>query len=412
MFNRIRKAKQQQPENTRADFEQLVQRAIDGDSKALSQLCEEIAKGVLFQMTHILGNQANVEDVSQEVLIRVCENIRNLRSPKAFKVWLGRIIINEKNRYLAKNSRRGIVLNIDDYLENIVEEKTSFLPQEYAECDELRATVMEVISRLPMRQREAVMLHYYDGMSVTEVAEAMDITTQSVSKNLSLAREKLRRELQEQPFASDYVDTMGVLPIGALMASALRQEGAQFALTHQAYLQAAMAKCGEYVLGEGAVAAAYAQTSAGASTSSSSGGFGYAMCAVGVAIAAVAVIVGISLGAQPEPQPTPWIGDAAGVIFAGGIDSGEAYVHLNPEHAQIYIQGQSVELTPLNWWITPAGSDAALHEGYGGDASSALAYLREMGLDGEYMLFFLAQEENGALHKIGSNFYIFGNFYE
>ena len=190
--------------DARAELETLVERATQGDKKALCELCEEIAKGVLFQATHILGNQSNGEDVAQEVLLRVCESIRSLRNPKAFKGWLARIIINEKNRYLAKNSKQTSVLNIDDYLENILEDKEDFLPHECAENKEMRKVVMEVISSLPIRQREAVMLHYYDGLSVTEVAEVMEVTTQSVSKSLAIARQKLRREFENQPIAENH----------------------------------------------------------------------------------------------------------------------------------------------------------------------------------------------------------------
>jgi len=187
-----------QSEDARLAFEQLVERATQGDQDALCNLCEKIAKSVLFQVTHFLGGgQDGVEDVSQEVLVRVCENIGDLRSAKAFKVWLSRIIINEKNRYLAKNAKRTEVLNIEDYLENITEDNGEFLPQECAESAELRRAVMDIIDGLSMRQREAILLYYYEGLSVTQIAEAMEVTVQSASKHLILAREKLRRALRE-----------------------------------------------------------------------------------------------------------------------------------------------------------------------------------------------------------------------
>jgi len=403
MFNRVKKARSQ-PEAVQMEFERLVEKAMSGDTMALSQLCEGIAKSVLFQLTHILGNQSGVEDVSQEVLIRVCENIRSLRNPKAFRVWLGRIIINEKNRYLAKTSKRGVVLNIEDYLESILEEKSDFLPQEYAESDELHKVVMDVISNLPMRQREAIMLHYYNGMSVTEIAQAMEVTTQSVSKHLALAREKLRNELRDQPAVSDYVGAMGALPAGALLATALQQEGARFAIANPGYIQAAMAKCGEYIMVEGAIAQA-----ASVAVPPSEGAYGYLMCAAGVVIAA-AVFLAMTFGGPPSPAPNTL--DSLGISFTGGPRHGEQYVHLNPEHARMYTTDADIRLTPLNWWITLADSDVTLLEGYGDTVGNALIYLRETGRYGEHFIFFQAQEDSGIVHKVGSNFYIQSQLYE
>jgi len=195
-------AREHIPENIQSDdsakesaLETLVQMASQGERQQLIELCEQITKSVLSRVTRIVGNTSNAEDISQEILIRVSENIKYLREPKAFKVWLSKIIRNEVIRYYTKNTKHSAVLSIDDYLETIIEDKKEFLPQECAENAEALSAVMEAIPRLSERQREAVMLHYYDGLSVTEVAKVMNVTKQSVSEFLSISREKLKREL-------------------------------------------------------------------------------------------------------------------------------------------------------------------------------------------------------------------------
>ena len=178
------------------EFELLVEKAMRGDTDALGELCEKIAKSVLFQVVVLLGDFTDAEDVSQNVFVCVCKNIRSLKSSKAFKVWLTRIIINEKNNYVREKMRRGTLLNIDDYLESIAEENSSVLPQGYTEDDELCSRVTEAISGLPLRQRESTILYYYYGMSVTEIARGRGITTQSISKHLALAHSKLKYSLR------------------------------------------------------------------------------------------------------------------------------------------------------------------------------------------------------------------------
>ena len=176
-------------------FEALVQMAIYGDKEALCELCEKIAKGVLYFTTYLVGNKTDSEDISQIILIRVFENIKSLREPKAFKAWLVKIIYNESNRFKKNSLKFGVLLDIEDYLENSIEVNNEFLPHEYVENAEKRQAVNEVLSSLTERQKETVMLHYFDGLSVTKVAEVMKITKQSVSEYLAVSREKLKREL-------------------------------------------------------------------------------------------------------------------------------------------------------------------------------------------------------------------------
>ncbi|MCL2857705.1 MAG: sigma-70 family RNA polymerase sigma factor [Oscillospiraceae bacterium] len=238
-----------QREAAQDQLEALVERASKGDKDALCELCEKIAKGVMFKVTYILGKGSGVEDVSQEVLIRVCENIQNLRSPKAFKTWLSRIIVNEKNRYLAKNMKQGDMLNIDDHLEDTKEETGEFIPQEYVESKELRKKVMQAIEGLPMRQRETIMLHYYDGLSVTEIARVLDVTTQSVSKNLAVARGKLKEELGRGLQASGQMGAMVALPIGAVLEEVLKIESACFS-AGEAYIHNFVSRCAQFSISD------------------------------------------------------------------------------------------------------------------------------------------------------------------
>jgi len=178
-------------------FFALLKEASRGDRAALNSLCEQIVKGVLFRATHLLGNPTDAEDLTQEVLIRVCERISDLRDFRAFRAWLAKIISNEANRYYAKYPKSGAPLNIEDYVDQLYEERAYFFPSESAESAEARKAVMDAIATLSFRQREAVMLHYFDGLSMTEIAKVMGVSKQSVSEYLALSRNKLRKELDK-----------------------------------------------------------------------------------------------------------------------------------------------------------------------------------------------------------------------
>jgi len=179
-------------------LEEIVINAVKGDPEALHDLCEKITKSVLFRTKYILNNPMDAEDVSQNVLIRVCENIHTLRQPKAFRGWLGRIVTNEVRTHMSRSKSEHTAENIDDYAESLADESEEQLPQYNVEVKEFGQDVMDVLSNLPTRQREAMILYYYDQLSVVEIAKIMEIPHQSVSRYLTLARVECGKRLSQK----------------------------------------------------------------------------------------------------------------------------------------------------------------------------------------------------------------------
>ena len=191
----VDKAKQQDAIEKNKILELLVSNAVTGDTTALQHLCENIAQGVLFRTKHILNNPMDAEDVSQNVLIRVCENIHTLRQPKAFRVWLGRIVTNEVRTHMSRSVSDHTIENIDDHAASLADDSNETFPHYCVEVQEFRQNVMDVLSSLPTRQREAMLLYYYDQLSVVEIAKIMDIPHQSVSRYLAHARVECGKRL-------------------------------------------------------------------------------------------------------------------------------------------------------------------------------------------------------------------------
>ena len=75
------------------------------------------------------------------------------------------------------------------------------LPDCVGEADDEAAALTLAVMQLPIREREAVLLYYYQDMNVCEIAKALGVTQPTVSYRLRRAREKLRRELEgrEEP---------------------------------------------------------------------------------------------------------------------------------------------------------------------------------------------------------------------
>ena len=394
-------------------LEGLVKKATEGDHDAILSLCQEIAKNVLFHAKCVLRNYDDAGDVAQEVLIRVCTKIRDLNEPKAFKVWLNSIITNETNRYMMKNSKHSVVLNISDYMDAVEEDNDEYLPQEYAIREEVRSAVIDAIDTLPNRQREAVVLHYYEGLSVTETASVMEVSQPRVSECLMLAREKVRHELEKQyrgKMASRMYG-MAVVPIGAFMKQALQQEAAIFEPTNVDWMQQTITQCNEVIqsiMPEAAVgAAAWLLTLKAALVTPAAG-----VAAAAAAVTAAAVTAGVlSPGTAPVPEtalpgpdaPAVEIEVAGRVVFTG---SGQAHSHINPGRAVPALSANYGEVEILSWTVTTIDGSSILYSGEGGVVDSVLVEMRDGRKDGQYAITFMLQDAYGGTYALKSNFLI------
>ena len=382
--------------NEKAAVDLLAQKAINGDREALVSLCQSIAKGVLFRISCKLQNHTDAEDAAQEVLIRVCANIHSLKDPQAFGGWLNRIIINEINRNLAKNSKQNVVVSIDDYLDSFDKEEVDeeFLPHESTIKGEDRKAIMEIVKKLPERQFEAVMLHYYDCMSITEAARAMNVTKQSVARYLTLARDKIKNEIQSQVKKKGAMYNFALMPIGPLLTQVLQQEAAQTAFTPGLWI-------------EGAINNIPKQGAESSSSSSASVGttIGAIAPAVGTIVATAAVIAVLFVsGVIPTTQQPPPVLEATGeVVFSGGD---ARYEYLNPTSASAQTSSDYGALTVHDWEITVADESSVLYSGEGGDVSGTLVKMRQNGEDGKYTITFMLEDAKGGEYKMSRSFLI------
>ena len=128
-----------------------------------------------------LHSTADAEDICQTVLLRVLTSNASFTSPEHERAWILRTTINACKDLLKSAARRTTVA-----LEAAGVPEAPTLPD---------GTVADAVARLPRDQREAVHLHYYEGLSIAEVARVVGASEAAVTKRLSRARATLRHTL-------------------------------------------------------------------------------------------------------------------------------------------------------------------------------------------------------------------------
>lgn len=278
----------------RDDFNALVIKAVKGDRFALYNLCEKLAEDVLYRTKYILGNEADAEDVSQEVMLRICENIQTVREPRAFRAWLSGIILIEARRHLIKKTKRGKILRIEDFKAAPAKEGSENLPGGRIEESNIRHAVMESVSTLPYRQREAVVLHYYDDLNVDDVAYAMNIPYQSVTKFLALARKKIMLDLADKNYVQS-MSSLTAMPMGSFISEALHAGAAEFIPSNIVWFNGVLAQCHRHILSNAFDYGSAAAKAAGIAPMADRVSFGVLLGSLTALVIAAVIALGVIL---------------------------------------------------------------------------------------------------------------------
>ncbi len=171
--------------------DKLMAQGAAGDEQAFRILVERWERPVFAFMVRMLGSREDAQDLVQETFMRMISAAGNYQASGQFQSWLFRIAGNQARSRLR---RRKILrwLPFDHDRDDLPAHDAS--PLEELERAEIRAEMRRCIAKLPVRQREALLLKQYQGLKYREIAEAMDLSVAAVQMLLHRAMEALRKE--------------------------------------------------------------------------------------------------------------------------------------------------------------------------------------------------------------------------
>ncbi|MCL2655752.1 MAG: sigma-70 family RNA polymerase sigma factor [Coriobacteriia bacterium] len=174
----------------------LVNRAQSGSSEAFAQIYELYFDRAYYTARKVVRDAQVAEEIVQEAFLRILTKIDTLREPEKFNSWFFSIVYYESTHYLRDNRKVSQAESLDaleDYDPTIPEAfDPEFLPQEALATKEDRALLLSLIDKLTVAQRLAVVLYYYDELTIPQIAEALGVSSPAVSKRLFDARTVLK----------------------------------------------------------------------------------------------------------------------------------------------------------------------------------------------------------------------------
>lgn len=190
-------------ENKKNISNEVISRAINGDSEAFSEIYHFYYRHVYFIALQYFRNEEIAKDIAQDVFIRVYKSINGLRAPEAFYTWLYRMtyrMCQNQNRKKMKISDLGGDVTVEDFADT-----KSIGIMEEIENNRVKEILIESIDTLSEPLKEVALLRFFEGLKLQEIADILDIPKATVSTRLVRIKEALKTDLKSNGVQTPYV---------------------------------------------------------------------------------------------------------------------------------------------------------------------------------------------------------------
>ena len=180
--------------------ELLIEKAQNGDKKALAQLVKNYEQTVYNFSFKICRNKERAEHTMQETFLSMVKNIGQFSGKSKLSTWLYTVVSNNC-LMLARSQKKHEYSSIDDDEGLISEESITdwkITPDQISENNELRNLLDEAIQNLPADYRVVFLLRDVEGLSTEETGKITDLSIPAVKSRLHRARAFLRNELNKK----------------------------------------------------------------------------------------------------------------------------------------------------------------------------------------------------------------------
>ena len=176
-------------------IKELVSSAKSGNKKSFDKLYELTHNDVWYNCLSLLKDEENAKDIMQETYITAFLKLDTLNDEQKFCGWITSIAVNK-----CKNKLKGKVeYQIDDEV-LITEAETDelMLPEEYITKTEKRKVLLQIMEdTLSFNQYQTVLMFYFDEMSISEIAQGLEISEGTVKSRLNSSRAKMKTAIED-----------------------------------------------------------------------------------------------------------------------------------------------------------------------------------------------------------------------
>ena len=194
----------------------LVSSLQKGEQEAAGSLYDAYYNDVYYFILKIVKDPHLAADLTQDTFVEILETIQNLRIPSAFPSWCKMIAYHKCTAYFKKRKDLLADEKTEEYylLDKRTEKRIEFLPDESVDEDELKRTICSMLDALPEEQRAAILMRYYDEISIKDIAALQKVSEGTVKSRLNYGRKALKEAVIEYEKKNNIkLHCRGVIPL-------------------------------------------------------------------------------------------------------------------------------------------------------------------------------------------------------
>ena len=204
---------------------ELVQKAAEGDKEAFTQLYTLTYSEVYHSVKVFIHNEDTTQDIVQETYYKCLRKIKQLKEPEKLPVWIKKIAVNTAKAHLRKVD--WVLFSEADgeggkSIAELQDERMEHLPEIVVDQAETKELIDQILGELDEKQRMVVGMFYYEQMSVSEIAEYLHCSVNTVKSRLNYARKKIGKEIAELEKQGVILHTAAPIPILMYLFQKLR----------------------------------------------------------------------------------------------------------------------------------------------------------------------------------------------
>ncbi len=177
---------------------ELIQAVLDGSNAAFAGLMDRYEERVFRLLSRYTRDRAEIEDLAQEVFVKVFKKLDTFQQDSSLYTWLYRIAVNTANDHFSRRGRRQLrLVGEEDLLENRADADgdTAVTPLLDAER---REVTRQIVDGLPEKYRTILVLREFEELSYTDMAEVLGISIGTVESRLFRARQRFKEALERR----------------------------------------------------------------------------------------------------------------------------------------------------------------------------------------------------------------------
>ncbi len=149
----------------------------------------QYGKEVLYIAYSYVKDHSLAEDIAQEVFVKFYQHFDSFKGESSLKTWIIRIAINQSKDYLKKWETRKLLFS--NKLTEYIKERKTNVPESHSIQKENTRELHTKLLSLPIKYREVLFLYYFEELKIKEMAECLQISSNTVKTRLKNGKQRL-----------------------------------------------------------------------------------------------------------------------------------------------------------------------------------------------------------------------------